>query len=328
MDNLLVVSSSPHDHSPLTTQKVMALVLLALVPAGLTGVYYFGARVLLVMATCIFSCMASEFLWCYFTKKPHTIADLSACVTGLLLAYNLPPSIPLWICAVGSAFALIIVKELFGGLGCNIVNPALAARAAMLTSWPVAMTTWTSPKVASIISSATQHGLDAVSSATPMALLKNSLDSQLPRKLYMLIGKTGGCIGETSEIAIIIGGLFLLYKDVIKIHIPLFYVLTVFIFTSIFDDIPAIYHIMNGGLLLGAVFMATDYVTSPVTKKGQIIFAIGCGLLTSIIRMWGAYPEGASYSILIMNLTVPLIDRITRPRIFGEKRGEKGGKDA
>lgn len=323
MKNLLVVSSSPHDHSPLTTRKVMALVLLALLPSGLAGVYYFGARVLLVIAVCVFSCVASEFLWCHITKKTHTISDLSACVTGLLLSYNLPPSIPLWMCVCGSVFAIIIVKELFGGLGCNIVNPALAARAAMLTSWPVAMTSWSSPNMVATISGATKYGIDAVSSATPLALLKNSMTEQLPRKLYMLLGKTGGCIGETSEAAIIIGCLFLLYKDVIKIHIPLFFVLTVAIFTAIFDDMPAIYHILNGGLLLGAVFMATDYVTSPVTKKGQIIFAIGCGLLASIIRLWGAYPEGVSYSILIMNLTVPLIDKITKPRIFGETRGVK-----
>lgn len=323
MENLLVVSSSPHDHSPLTTQKIMALVLLALVPAGFVGFCCFGVRVVLVMATCVLSCVASEFLWCCFTKKAHTISDLSACVTGLLLAYNLPPSVPLWMCACGSAFAIIIVKELFGGLGCNVVNPALAARAAMLSSWPLAMTSWSSPKSVTSIRAVTRYSLDAMSSATPLALVKESVATQLPRKLYMLLGKTSGCIGETSEIAIIIGGLFLLYKDVIKVHIPLFYILTVAIFTAIFDDMPVIYHVLNGGLLLGAVFMATDYVTSPVTKKGQIIFAIGCGLLTSIIRLWGAYPEGVSYSILIMNLTVPLIDKITKPRIFGEKRGAK-----
>ena len=323
MNNLLVVSSSPHDHSPLSTQKIMALVLLALLPSGIFALFNFGIRVLYITLTCIISSMASEFLWCYCTKKPHTLSDLSACVTGLLLAYNLPPSIPLWMCACGSCFAIIVVKEFFGGLGCNIVNPALAGRAAMLSSWPVAMTSWSASNFSQVVSSASQHGVDAVSSATPLAIIKNSLNIALPSKLDMFLGKTGGCIGETCAVALLLGGLFLVYKDVIKLHIPLFYIATVAIFTAIFGNTSPLYHLLGGGLMLGAFFMATDYVTSPATKKGQIIFAIGCGLLTSIIRLWGAYPEGVSYSILIMNLTVPLIDRATKPRIFGEKRGAK-----
>lgn len=304
MERLLVVSSSPHIHSPLDTQKVMGWVLAALAPAGLAGVYFFGVRAAAVMAVCVASCVIFEYLWEKCLKKPSTVNDLSAAVTGLLLAYNLPPTIPFWMAVLGSLFAMVVVKHLFGGLGCNIVNPALAARAMMLTSWPVPMTTWT---------------IDGVSGPTPLALIKMGATDQLPPLQDLFIGHVGGCIGETSALALLIGFGILLYKDIIKWHIPVVYVATVAVLSVAFQrPVTPLYEILSGGLLLGAIFMATDYVTTPVTRRGQIIFAVGCGALATLIRTWGGYPEGVSYSILIMNLVVPLIDRATKPHIFGE----------
>ena len=304
MERLLVVSSSPHIHSPLDTQKVMGWVLAALAPAGLAGVYFFGHRAAIVMAVCVASCVLFEYLWEKAVKKPSTVNDLSAAITGLLLAYNLPPTIPFWMAVLGSLFAMIVVKHLFGGLGCNIVNPALAARAMMLTSWPVPMTTWT---------------IDGVSGPTPLALIKMGAADKLPSIQDLFIGHIGGCIGETSSLALLIGFGILLWKDIIKWHIPVVYVATVAVLSMVFGrPVSPLCEVLSGGLLLGAIFMATDYVTTPVTRRGQIIFAVGCGVLATLIRTWGGYPEGVSYSILIMNLVVPLIDRATKPHIFGE----------
>ena len=309
MERLLVVSSSPHIHSPLDTRKIMAWVLTALAPAGLAGVYFFGLRAAAVMAVCIIAAVASEKIWEMCAKKKDTIGDLSAVVTGLLLAYNLPPTIPFWMAAVGSVFAIIVVKQFFGGIGCNFVNPALVGRAVMLTCWPVAMTNWT---------------IDGVSGATPLAMIKSGAAENLPDMYNLFIGHVGGCIGETSAIALLIGFGILLFKDIISWHIPVVYIATVAALSAALGrPVGPVYEILTGGLFLGAIFMATDYTTSPMTKKGQIIFALGCGLLTSLIRTFGGYPEGVSYSILIMNLTVPLIDKFTVPHIFGEvkKRG-------
>lgn len=304
MERLLVVSSSPHIHSPLDTQKIMGWVLAALAPAGLAGVYFFGARAAVVMAVCVISCVAFEYLWQKLTKRTVTVDDLSAAVTGLLLAYNLPPTIPFWMAVIGCLFSIIVVKQLYGGLGCNIVNPALAGRAMMLTSWPVPMTTWT---------------LDGVSGATPLAMIKAGALDGLPRWSDMFIGHVGGCIGETSAAALLVGFAILLYKDVIKWHIPVVYIAVAAALCALFGrPVEPLQEIFSGGLFLGAIFMATDYTTTPVTPRGQMIFAAGCGVLTALIRSWGGYPEGVSYSILIMNLTVPLIDRATKPRIFGE----------
>ncbi|MEG1642116.1 MAG: RnfABCDGE type electron transport complex subunit D [Synergistaceae bacterium] len=303
MDRLLVISSSPHVHAPLDTRKIMAWVLIALAPAGLAGTYYLGIRAALVMATCVIACVLSEALWEACSKREQTIGDLSAAVTGLLLAYNLPPTIPYWMAIIGSIFAIIIVKEFFGGIGCNIVNPALAARAMMLTSWPVPMTTWT---------------IDGVTGATPLALIKAGTLEHLPTMQDVILGHVGGCIGETSAIALLIGLGILLIKGIIKWHIPVIYIATVGILSALLGRPAPLYEIYAGGLFLGAIFMATDYTTSPMTTKGQIIFALGCGFLTTIIRTYGGYPEGVSYSILIMNITVPLIDAATKPRIFGE----------
>ena len=282
----------------------MGWVLAALAPAGIAGVYFFGLRAAAVMAVCVVSCVAFEYLWERCTKRTVTVGDLSAAVTGLLLAYNLPPTIPFWMAVLGSLFAIIVVKQFFGGLGCNIVNPALAGRAMMLTSWPVPMTTWT---------------LDGVSGATPLAMIKAGTLDNLPGLRDVFLGSVGGCIGETSALALLIGFAILLYKDIIKWHVPVIYVAVVAALCALFGrPLPPYYQILTVGLFLGAIFMATDYTTTPITLRGQMIFAAGCGLLTALIRTWGGYPEGVSYSILIMNLTVPLIDRATKPRIFGE----------
>lgn len=304
MERLLAVSSSPHIHAPQDTRAVMAWVLAALAPAGAAGIYFFGLRAAAVMAVCVASCKISEYIWQKLAKQTITVGDLSAAVTGLLLAYNLPPSIPFWMAIVGSVFAIVVVKQFFGGIGCNIVNPALAGRALMVSSWPVSMTSWT---------------IDGVSTATPLAMIKEGAFDGLPGIYDLFIGNIGGCIGETSALALLIGFAILLYKGIISWHIPVVYIGTVAALTAVLGR-PAgpLYEVIAGGLLIGAIFMATDYTTSPMTKKGQVIFAVGCGLLTSLIRVFGGYPEGVSFSILIMNLTVPLIDKFTRPRIFGE----------
>lgn len=303
MERLLVLSSSPHIHAKQDTRGIMTWVLIALAPSGLAGVYFLGVRSAIVMAVCVAAAVASEYVWQKTAKQNSSICDLSAAVTGLLLAYNLPPSIPFWMAAVGSVFAIIVVKQFFGGIGQNIMNPALAARAMMLTSWPVPMTTWT---------------IDGVSGATPLAIIKTG-EGILPSLTDLVTGHVGGCIGETSALALLIGFAVLLAKDIVKWHVPVIYIAVVAALSVAFGR-PAgpIYEICAGGLMLGAIFMATDYTTSPMSRKGQIIFAVGCGVLTGLIRSFGGYPEGVSYSIIIMNLTVPLIDKFTRPRVFGE----------
>lgn len=307
-DQMLTLSSSPHIRSNETVQSIMRDVIIALIPAALAGIYFFKFRAALVMITAVISSVFFEWLWQKLTKTQSTINDLSAVVTGLLIAFNVPVSIPLWMVVIGSAFAIIVVKQFFGGIGANIVNPALAARAFLLGSWPQAMTTWT---------------IDGATSATPLAILKGA-EGTLPSLSHVFIGHTAGCIGETSALALLIGFAYLLYKRVISYHIPVFYIGTVFILTSLigrngFLSGNGAYEIFIGGLMLGAIFMATDYTTSPMTKKGQVIFAIGCGVLTSVIRIFsGAYPEGVSYSILIMNLFVPLIDKYVTPTKFGK----------
>ena len=310
MNRLLVVASSPHIRTDMSTQKIMAWVIIALLPAGAAGAYYLGARSLLVIAACVAACVASEALWQKLTKQTVTVTDLSAVVTGLLLAYNLPPTIPLWMAVIGGVFAMIIAKQLFGGLGQNIVNPALAGRAMMLICWPVAMTTWT---------------VQGVSGATPLALLKAGV-SELPPLMDVFMGNIGGCIGETSTIALLAGGILLIAKGIISWRIPVVYIAVVAVMSLVCGRAAGpLYEVMLGGLMLGAFFMATDYTTSPMTPKGQIIFAVGCGVLASLIRSYGGYPEGVSYSILIMNLTVPIIDKFTMPRILGEVK-ESGKK--
>lgn len=304
-----VVSGTPHVRSKESIQSIMRDVIIALVPATAAGIYYFGLRALILIVAAIISAVFFEWLYEKITKKPVTINDLSAVVTGLLLAMNLPASAPVWVAIVGSAFAIIFAKQLFGGLGQNFINPALAGRAFLLASYPTEMTTWVVP-----------NGLaaDAATYATPLAQLKNgALDASLKQ---LVLGQVGGTIGETCAIALIIGGLYLLWKHVISWKIPVIYIATVFILFAVIGRhgmrMP-LQEIFAGGVMLGGIFMATDYASSPVTPKGQVIFAVGAGLLTYLIRTFGGYPEGVSYSILIMNCCVPLIERFTEPTIFG-----------
>ncbi|HIT88604.1 MAG TPA: RnfABCDGE type electron transport complex subunit D [Candidatus Coprocola pullicola] len=324
-----IVSGTPHVRSKDSIQGIMRDVLIALTPAALMGIYVFGLNALVIMVISIASAMFFEFLYQKLMKKPVTITDLSAAVTGLLLAMNLPSGAPYWMPIVGSAFAIIIAKQLFGGLGQNFINPALAARAFLLASYPTAMTTWPAAGHAMIdTASSASQAVDAVTVATPLALLKAGTITSVTNTDMMnaFIGTVGGCIGETSAIALIIGGIYLIARRVISWRIPVIYIVTVFILTAAIGRngvrLPH-YEILVGGLMLGAFFMATDYASSPVTPKGQIIMALGCGLLTTLIRIFGGYPEGVSYSILIMNLCVPLIDRFTEPKIFGAPEVKK-----
>lgn len=306
-----VVSGTPHVRSKESIQSIMRDVIIALVPATAMGIYYFGLKALILIVAAIVSAVFFEWLYEKITKKPVTISDLSAVVTGLLLAMNLPAAAPIWVPIVGSAFAIIFAKQLFGGLGQNFINPALAGRAFLLASYPTEMTTWTAPTGFS--------GADAVAVATPLSELKagTGLSASLGD---LVLGNVGGCIGETCAIALIIGGIYLLYKHVISWKIPVIYIATVFILFAVIGRhgvrMP-VQEIFAGGVMLGGIFMATDYASSPVTPKGQIIFAIGAGLITYLIRTFGGYPEGVSYSILLMNVCVPLIERFTEPTIFG-----------
>jgi len=312
MEQKLIVSSSPHIKSGVNTTRIMGDVLIALAPAALSAIYFFGAKASLLILVTVASCVLSEYAWNKLNKKENTIKDLSAAVTGVLLAFNLSPAVPLWIAAIGGVFAIIIVKQLFGGIGHNFMNPALAARAFLMASWPAQMTTWKIP------------GVDAVSAATPLSLLKKGSEAagEMPALIDLFIGKAAGCIGETSVLALLIGAIYLLVRKVITPELPLAFIGTVGLMTWILGGDTLftgnfVYHIVSGGLMLGAFYMANDYTTSPVTFKGRIIMGVGCGLLTSVIRLYGGYPEGVSYSILLMNLVVPMIDRYTIPKSFG-----------
>lgn len=308
MDNKFTVSSSPHIRASYTTQGIMADVLIALSPAMIVAVYFLGIRALLVTVLSVTSCVFFEAVWQKVVKQPVSVRDLSAVVTGVLLAFNLPVSAPIFLPIVGAFVAIIMAKQFFGGLGQNFINPALAARAVLLASFPQAMTDFSMP------------GVDGISSATPLALLKAG--EAAPSLMDVFLGNIGGSIGEISALALLIGLAYLLLKKVISIKVPAIYVGTVFILTYVlgrggmFNANP-LYEVMTGGLFLGAFFMATDYSTSPSTPKGEVIFALGCGILTTVIRLYGGYPEGVSYSILIMNLAVPLIDKYTAPKPFG-----------
>lgn len=298
---------SPHLHSSETTGKIMTYVIISLIPAILGSIYFFGIYALKVIIVSILSCIISEIIAGIVFRKKIRIYDGSAIVTAILLAFVLPPRIPLWIVGIGGFLAIFLVKELFGGIGFNLFNPALASRAILLASYPSEMTKFILPKT------------DAITSATPLIILKENMNIQLPSLWDMFIGNRGGCIGETSVLLLLIGAIFLLYKKVITWHIPLSYILTVAILSLIFKQNIG-YQIMGGGLILGAFFMATDYVTSPITRKGKIIFGIGCGIITFLIRMKGGYPEGVCYSILFMNTLVPLINRYTMPKKFGGRK--------
>lgn len=318
--NNLVVSSSPHIRTKETISSIMLDVIIALIPASFAGVYFFGIRAVLVILTSVASCVLSEYLYEKALKKPISVRDLSAVVTGLLLALNLPVTIPLWMVIIGGAFAIIIVKQLYGGLGKNFVNPALAARCFMVVSWAGCMTTFVNPFMG--------YGADAISQATPLAVIKGVSDGVLPTLSNAFLGVKAGCIGETSGVALILGFLYLLIKRVIDFRTPVFYILTFAVFTYFFgenntgfsQEYFTMLHLLTGGLLLGAIFMATDYVTTPTTHLGRIIFGIGCGFLTFAIRKFGSYTEGVSFAILLMNLVSPIIERFTIVKPFGEVR--------
>lgn len=312
LDNLINVSSSPHIRSGVTTRRLMLDVIIALIPASAAGIYFFGLRAALLIAVTVASCVLFEYLTRKALKRSNTIGDLSAVVTGLLLALNLPPELPMWMAIIGSFFAIVIVKQLFGGIGQNFLNPALAARAFLVISYGTRMTTWTQPS--------TYAAADAVSFATPLGALKEG--GQLPDLIDMFIGNIGGSTGETSALALIIGGIYLLARGVITWHIPVVYIGTAGLFAWILgrDGLLTgnpLFHVLAGGLMIGAIFMATDYTTSPMTVKGMVIYAAGCGILTILFRMYTNMPEGVSYAILLMNVAVPIIDRFTKPGRFG-----------
>ncbi|MBS5150844.1 MAG: RnfABCDGE type electron transport complex subunit D [Butyricicoccus pullicaecorum] len=317
----VVVTSSPHIKAADDTRSLMADVCLALLPALVVSVLTFGPRALVLTVATVISCVFFEWLYNKLLHQPSTIGDLSAVVTGMLLAFNIPVAAPIWMPVIGGAFSVIVVKMLFGGIGKNFMNPALAGRAFMLASWPALMTVWTRPG-AELPLFGNVTVTDAISTATPLASLKGGA---LPEAdmLHLFLGQTGGVIGETSALALLIGGAYLVYRKVITINIPAAYILTVAVLTFLFPMggqerfAWMLSQILSGGLMLGAIFMATDYVTSPVTTNGQIIFGIGCGLLTVFIRYFGGLPEGVSYSILLMNTLVWVIDKKTHPRKFG-----------
>ena len=306
----MTVSVSPHIKDNASTTTIMRDVLIALVPALIASVLIFGFRALVVTAVCVVFAVGGEWAFEKIVKKPNTIGDLSAVVTGVLLAYNLPVGIPLWQAAFGSLVAIIVVKQLFGGIGQNFANPAITARIIMLIAFSQTMTTWAIPNA---ISGAT----DVVSSATPLVLLKGTEGSgMLPSLTNMILGVRGGCLGETSAIALLLGGAYLLIRRVITWHTPVAFIGTVLLLTFLLGKQPE-YQLLSGGLLIGAFFMATDYSTTPNTDWGRIIFGVGCGLITVLIRVWGNYPEGVSFSILLMNILTPYISKATRKKPLG-----------
>ena len=323
----LTISSSPHAHTKTTTQTIMRDVLIALAPALLGSVFFFGIRALVVVLVSVLGCFLFEKLWCKWMKQEDQTYDLSACVTGVLLAYVCPPTIAYWQLLIGDFFAIIVVKMLFGGVGRNMFNPALASRA-FLFSWPVAMSTWV--KVGWENQAGVLSTVDAVTAATPLAAMHQG---QMPEAsiLDMFLGNIGGCIGETSALLLLIGFVYLLIRRVITPRIPLVFIGTVAVLTFLFPQGNDRLHWMaanlfSGGLMLGAIFMATDYVTSPITKLGQVLYAIGCGVLTVVIRYFGGYNEGVSYAILVMNACVVLFDRLGRPTKYGAPRKEAAKK--
>ncbi len=329
-DNLLV-SSVPHIVTGMDTQKTMAMVLLALAPALVAGVVVFGPRALLLTAVCIAASVIFEFLWNLLMHKEQTALDLSAVVTGTLIAFNVPAGLPIWIAIIGCFVAIIVVKQLFGGIGKNLVNPAITARVVLFISFATQMTTWPLPRG--------QVTADVTTGATPLGVLAEGGDT-LPGLGQMFLGNIGGSMGEVSALALIIGGCFLVWRKIISPIIPLCFMGTVFVISLIYyaaAGVPecaagytvlgmAVFHVLAGGVVLGSVFMATDYVTSPTLPLGKVIFAVGCGVITMVIRLWGQYPEGVSFSILIMNVLTPLIDNFAMKQQIKKLEKKEGAK--
>ena len=318
--NNLVVSSAPHIVTNMDTTRIMAMVILALVPSLLVSTGVFGFRVINLTVVCMASAMFFEWAWNKIFKKQQTVGDLSAALTGLLIAFNVPSCLPYWIAILGSFVAIVIVKQLYGGIGKNVVNPAITARIVLFISFATEMTTWPVPNPLQS---------DAVTGPTPLGVLAQG--GELPDNMMMFLGVIGGSMGEVSAVALLIGGLFLIWKKIISPIIPATFIGTVFVFAAVYYGVTGgdaiqmgIFHVLAGGVMLGAFFMATDYVTTPILPTGKIIFCIGCGLITMIIRIWGQYPEGVSFSILIMNCLTPLIDDFCQKRMYGgAKKNEK-----
>jgi len=318
---MYTVSSSPHIVSRQNTPRIMLDVCIALIPAGIVAAFVFGPRAVWITVLSVAAAVGTEALIQIIAKKPVTIKDFSAVVTGILLAYNVSPTVPWWIPVIGSVVAIGLVKQAFGGLGRNFMNPALAARAILLTAWPSQMTTWAPPM---------SQNVDAVTYATPLAIMKGTeATGTLPPLRDAILGNIGGCIGEISAAALLLGAAYLLIRKVITWHIPVAFIGTVALMTWMLGGKDGlftgdwIYHIFAGGLILGAFYMATDYSSSPMTRRGQFIMGVGCGLITTLIRLYGGYPEGVSYSIILMNIVTPLIDKYVRPRKYGEVKADE-----
>ena len=321
----LIASSSPHIRSNENTRSIMLDVIIAMLPALVWAIYNFGFKALISVAVSVVACLFWEWLYRKLLKKPQAIGDLSAVVTGMLLAFVCPPELPWWTLVIGAFFSIVVVKQLYGGIGCNFLNPALAGRAFLLASYATWMTSWAIPQIRP----------DVTSAATPMAIMKEGTEEAFTTLMSnysigdMFLGKVGGSLGEVSALCLLVGGVYLLIRKVISWQIPVAYIGTVAILTLIaapagIDNVQyMLYNVFGGGLMLGAIFMATDYATSPVTKPVQLIFGLGCGLLTCFIRRFGSYPEGVCYSILIMNCTTWLLDKYIRPTIYGAVKKEK-----
>ena len=308
MEKLLNVSSSPHVRNKITTQNLMFDVAIAMIPASVYGVWQFGMHALLVLIATVVSCVLSEYVYEKLMKKPITVSDGSAVVTGMILALNMPPEIPVWFPFLGGIFAIIVVKQLYGGLGQNFMNPALAARCFLLISFAGFMNNFSSAKL----------GFDSMSGATPLAAMRAGNDVDL---MSLIVGRVPGTIGEVSVIALLIGAVYMIARKVISPRIPLIYIGTVAVFIFLFGGFDITYvakEVCAGGLIFGAFFMATDYVTSPLSKTGQVVYGLFLGILTGIFRLWGASPEGVSYAIILGNLFVPLIEKVTLPKAFGK----------
>lgn len=321
-----VVSSSPHVYSGSSVRRIMLDVIIALLPALAASIYFFGFDALRLVVTCVASCIFTEALCRKAMGRELAVDDLSAVLTGILLAFNLPPGLPTWMAVLGSVIAIAIAKQAFGGLGYNPFNPALIARAALLVSRAPEMTTWSAWTMPSV-----PEGVQAVTTATPLGLCASSPTSLIfdgRTAMDFFLGRMNGCIGEVSALALLIGGAYLLYRRTIYWHTPVFFIGTIAVFSGILwaidptHNMNPLFHILTGGLMLGAIFMATDMVTTPVTKKGMMVFGIGCGVITMLIRRWGPLPEGVSFSILCMNAVTPLINRATKPRVFGHKKNK------
>ncbi|HCB91996.1 MAG TPA: hypothetical protein DEP64_08630 [Ruminococcaceae bacterium] len=314
MDKRLTISSSPHLRSGASTRSIMLDVIIALTPAAIASVILFGPRALMLLAVSVSACVLSEWICRKIMKRENTIGDLSAVVTGILLAFNVPVGVNPLVLAFGDMVAIVVVKQMFGGIGQNFVNPALTARIILMASFPAQMSTWERPFYY-------LNPADAVTTATPLGIQKTGAEGTIPPLLRMLVGERPGCLGETCAVALILGGIYLVWRKVISPVIPLCYLGTAAAISLIAGRNVAL-DLLTGGLLLGGIFMATDYTTSPITPKGKVVFAVGAGIITMLIRLFGALPEGVSFSIILMNLLVPHIERLTRPRVFGKVRAK------